>query len=179
MAAPVYVFEDRRWIGFSDHLHAWSMRAARGCADAAGTVAEEPGPSCCGRAGAPSGLADVWPRASQDLPINPGLWREGLILVNARWLLLRTQRQGWELPDTDTAGLAQSSIVWLHLSPELAGKIDLSRLHEASTLEAILPEVRRFAATATLISRPWDLFEHQRAAIAEDLPMQARPIMEP
>jgi UDP-N-acetylglucosamine diphosphorylase/glucosamine-1-phosphate N-acetyltransferase len=115
-----------------------------------------------------STLAEVMRDRITDLPINPGLSaKAGLILINARWLLLHTARP-WELPEPDSAGLAQSSIVWLHLSQQLAGQVDLSTLHLASTLEGLLTQVQRYAASATLISRPWDLFEHQRAAIAED-----------
>ncbi len=117
-----------------------------------------------------SPLTEIMHRRLNHVPVNPALSiKDGLILVNARWLLMGGSSP-WPggIPDPDSAGLAQSSIVWLHLSPELAGKIDLSKLHLASTLESVLPQVRRVAATATLITYPWDLFDHQRAAIAED-----------
>jgi UDP-N-acetylglucosamine diphosphorylase/glucosamine-1-phosphate N-acetyltransferase len=115
-----------------------------------------------------SPIAELLHRRNQTLPINPpASTREGIILVNARWLCLAGQVP-WNLPEPDSAGLLQDSIAWMHLSPELAAKIDLSKLHEARTLEAVLPDVRRLSCEATLIARPWDLLSHQRAAIAED-----------
>ncbi len=113
------------------------------------------------------GLAALAARASSS-PVNPTLSAaQGLLLVNARWLLFASQGH-FETPPPDTAGLAQSTIVWIHLSPALAAKLDPARLHEARTLEALLPHVRRIASAATLIDHPWQLLDHQHAAIIED-----------
>jgi UDP-N-acetylglucosamine diphosphorylase / glucose-1-phosphate thymidylyltransferase / UDP-N-acetylgalactosamine diphosphorylase / glucosamine-1-phosphate N-acetyltransferase / galactosamine-1-phosphate N-acetyltransferase len=102
-----------------------------------------------------------------EVAVNPPLsTKEGLLLINARWLKLRGEK--WELPEADSAGLSQGTIVWMHLSARLAGKVDLSKLQEARTLESLLPEVRREASEAAVINRPWDLLTHQKAAIAED-----------
>jgi len=92
---------------------------------------------------------------------------DGLILINARWLLLKSAGP-WQIPEPDAAGLSQNSIVWMHLSPELAKWVDLSKIQDPKTLEHVLPEVRRASSDATLIQRPWDLLTHQSAAIAED-----------
>jgi UDP-N-acetylglucosamine diphosphorylase / glucose-1-phosphate thymidylyltransferase / UDP-N-acetylgalactosamine diphosphorylase / glucosamine-1-phosphate N-acetyltransferase / galactosamine-1-phosphate N-acetyltransferase len=114
-----------------------------------------------------SALAETVRRRIPEFPVNPPLsTKEGILLVNARWLLLAGP--SWTMPDPDSVGLSQSSIVWIHLSPELAGRIDLSKLHEARTLEAVLGDVRRQSSNATLINRPWDLLAQQRAAIEED-----------
>jgi UDP-N-acetylglucosamine diphosphorylase/glucosamine-1-phosphate N-acetyltransferase len=118
------------------------------------------------------GLAAAAAARNPGLPINPALSpAEGLLLVNARWLLLAAQGH-FETPPPDTAGLAQSTIVWIHLSPALAAKLDPARLHEPRTLEALLPQVRRIASAATLIDHPWQLLDHQRAAIQEDFALR-------
>lgn len=114
-----------------------------------------------------SPLAEAVRQRVADIPVNPPLsTKEGILLINARWLL--PAGQDWTVPDPDTAGLSQSSIVWMRLSADLARRIDLSKLHEARTLEAVLGDVRRISSDATLINRPWDLLTHQRAAITED-----------
>jgi len=53
-------------------------------------------------------------------------------------------------------------------SAELAGEINFSGLHEAHTLEAVLPAIQRTTTRATLIDRPWDLLTHQAAALLAD-----------
>ncbi|HVX86396.1 MAG TPA: putative sugar nucleotidyl transferase [Phycisphaerae bacterium] len=109
-------------------------------------------------------------RLRSPFPVNPTLApSDGLLLINARWLLLQGAER-FETPPPDTAGLSASTVVWIHLSPRLAGRIDPARLHEPATLESILPEVRRLSAAGPgrLIDRPWQLLEHQRAAIIED-----------
>jgi len=126
-----------------------------------------------------SELAELMRRRLPETPVNPVLSaREGLLLVNARLLALGGElpwthaipgdAQHPELPPTDTAGLAQSTIVWIHLSPALAEQVDLSKLHIARTLETLLTQVQRKAAGGILLQKPWDLLDHQRAAIAED-----------
>lgn len=114
------------------------------------------------------GLAAAAAARNPGVPINPTLSAaEGLLLVNARWLLLAAQGH-FDTPPADSAGLARSTIVWIHLSPALAAKLDPAQLHEPRTLEALLPSVRRVASAATLIDHPWQLLDHQRAAIQED-----------
>ncbi len=113
-------------------------------------------------------LAESLRRRCPDLPINPALsTRDGILLVNARWLLLRPD-DALQTPSPDTAALSQGSIVWAHLSPELAGRIDLSTLQEPATLESIVARAQRISSNATLINRPWDLLEHQTASILQD-----------
>jgi UDP-N-acetylglucosamine diphosphorylase / glucose-1-phosphate thymidylyltransferase / UDP-N-acetylgalactosamine diphosphorylase / glucosamine-1-phosphate N-acetyltransferase / galactosamine-1-phosphate N-acetyltransferase len=115
-----------------------------------------------------SGLAEVVRgRIGAEVPVNmPVSVKDGLLLVNSRWLKMRQEK--WELPEENSAGLSDGTIVWMHLSGELAGQLDLSKLHEARTLESLLPNVRRGASNAAVINRPWDLLAHQRAAIVED-----------
>lgn len=111
-------------------------------------------------------LAEV-ARQLTGIAVNPGVsTREGVVLINARWLML--EKPFAKLPEPDTAGLAASAIVWVHLSPERAAELDFGRLLEARTLEAVLPGLQRTTAAATLINRPWDLIAHQRAAIVAD-----------
>ncbi len=96
--------------------------------------------------------------------------KEGIVLINSRWLRL-TEPGGetWKLPEADTAGLSHGTIVWMHLSAELAGQLDLSGLSEPHAFDAVLARTRHISATtATLINHPWDLLDHQRAAILED-----------
>jgi UDP-N-acetylglucosamine diphosphorylase / glucose-1-phosphate thymidylyltransferase / UDP-N-acetylgalactosamine diphosphorylase / glucosamine-1-phosphate N-acetyltransferase / galactosamine-1-phosphate N-acetyltransferase len=109
-------------------------------------------------------------RMGGEVPVNmPVSTKEGLLLINSRWLMFEEETGGmWEVPAADAAGLSGGTIVWMHLSAEQAGKVDLSKLHEARTLEAFLPVVRREASEATVINRAWDLLAHQRAAIEED-----------
>ena len=118
-----------------------------------------------------AGLAETL-RARTDIPVNPGVsTKEGILLLNARWLFLHNAASSWKFPDPDSAGLSQSTIVWMHLSPELASEIDFSKLADPRTLEALLPRVQRLQAnpaTTTLIERPWHLLDHQRTAILED-----------
>lgn len=115
-----------------------------------------------------SPLADLTRQRLPDVAVNPALSiKEGIVLVNGRWLLLASE-QRWEMPPPDTAGLAQGTIVWLHLSPERAATIDWPHLQAPRALEPVLAQVQRMAATARLIHRPWDLLEFQRAAIEED-----------
>jgi UDP-N-acetylglucosamine diphosphorylase/glucosamine-1-phosphate N-acetyltransferase len=119
------------------------------------------------------GLAEVV-RRRLTLPVNPAIsTREGLVLVNARLLLFAGQTP-WNKEITpaslppDSAGLAQGTVVWMNLSPELAAEIDFAKLSQARTLEALLPRVQRHTAPALLIGRPWDLLDHQRTGILED-----------
>jgi UDP-N-acetylglucosamine diphosphorylase/glucosamine-1-phosphate N-acetyltransferase len=114
------------------------------------------------------GIAEL-ARTRSSVPINSTLSAaDGLLLINARWLLLQDAER-FEAPPPDTAGLSASTVVWIHLSPKLAQRIDPSRLHEPATLETVLPEVRRVSAgPGRLIDRPWQLLEHQRAGIIED-----------
>jgi len=101
------------------------------------------------------------------LPVNPPFaTKEGIILVNARWLMTAP----WVEPEPDSAGLASGAIVWIHLSPQRAAQVDLGAVHNPHTLEALLPELQRRTAVATLIGRPWDLLEHQRRALLADWP---------
>lgn len=119
------------------------------------------------------GLAEVV-RRRVGVPVNPALSiKDGVLLINSRLLLFSGQapwqedRSPASLP-ADSAGLMQGTVVWMHLSARLAAEIDFSRLHEAATLEKLLPEVQRHAARATLINRPWEILEHQRGGILED-----------
>ncbi len=106
-------------------------------------------------------------RGRVDVPVNPSLsTKDGVILVNGRLLLLAATP--WRAPASDSVDILHANILWMHLGPELAGKIDFSKLHEPQTLEALLPKVHRRPATATMIERPWDLLDHQEAAIRED-----------
>ncbi|MGN6370080.1 MAG: putative sugar nucleotidyl transferase [Phycisphaerae bacterium] len=109
-------------------------------------------------------------RARTRLPVNPALsTKDGVLLVNARWLFLKKPNDpAWEIPFPDSAALSQTTILWIHLSPELAADIDFSKLSDPRTLEALLPRVQRTQAHGILIERPWHLLDHQRAAILED-----------
>ena len=110
-------------------------------------------------------------RSRTRLPVNPGVsTKEGILLVNARWLFLKKPGEhAWEVPFPDSAGLSQTTILWMHLSPELAADIDFSKLSDARTLEAVLPNVQHMQAQGgIIIERPWHLLDHQRAAILED-----------
>ena len=113
------------------------------------------------------GLGEVT-RKRVSVPVNPGFSaKEGVILINARWLMLAAHTP-WSDAGTDTAGLSADSIVWMHLSPELAAKVDLSKLYETRTLDDLLPQIQHKSEKAVLIHRPWDLLEYNRAAILED-----------
>lgn len=117
------------------------------------------------------GLTAVLRARHPGLAVNPSIsTRDGIVLINARLLMIGSDAP-WTVPFADSAGLAQSAIAWIHLGPELAEKLDVSKLQDPRTLEAILPLVQRVPATpamGTLISRPWDLLDHQKVAIAED-----------
>jgi UDP-N-acetylglucosamine diphosphorylase/glucosamine-1-phosphate N-acetyltransferase len=117
-----------------------------------------------------SGLAEVLQQRLA-LPVNPSIsTRDGILLLNSRLLTLASTTP-WSLPPPNSAGLAQSAIAWLHLDAELAEKVDFSKLQDPHTLEAILPLVQRLPApphAGILIDRPWDLLDHQKAAILED-----------
>jgi len=115
------------------------------------------------------GLGDAV-RRRLGILVNPALsTKEGVLLVNSRVLLFSGQtlwKDEWLV--TDCAGVAQGTVAWVHLTPELAGKVDFSKLSEAKTLEAVLPEVQRHTSHAILINRPWDILDHQKTGIAED-----------
>jgi len=120
------------------------------------------------------GLAEIT-RRHTSLPVNPGLsTKEGVILVNGRWLMLAAEE--WSEPAADTAMLAANAIVSVHLSPEKAAGIDFGKLLEPRTLEAVLPTLNRQTAQAILINRPWDLLEHQRGALLTDWPSFGRAL---
>ncbi|HEY4328710.1 MAG TPA: putative sugar nucleotidyl transferase [Phycisphaerae bacterium] len=112
-------------------------------------------------------LAEIVRHRITDIPVNPPLsTKDGLLLINARCLLLKSTL--WNVPEFDSVGLSQGSIAWMCLSPKLAGRVDLSKLQDPRTLESLFEEVRRGSASSIMINHPWDLFEHQRAAIVED-----------
>ncbi len=135
-----------------------------------------------------SPLAEIVRRRIPGIPINPPLSaRDGILLINARLLQLG-KAPPWaaapdagasatadgalastaDLPPQDSAGLIQSTVAWMHLSPALAAQVDLSKLQTARTIEEILEKVQRKFAHAIVIDRPWQLLDHQRAAILED-----------
>jgi len=116
------------------------------------------------------GLADVVRRRT-NLPVNAGLsTKNGVILVNARWLMISSDSvlPAWDEPFADSAGIVSDAIVWVHLSAATAAQVDLSKVAEARTLEVLLPRLNRRTAPATLIDRPWDLLTHARQAIIDD-----------
>ena len=165
MATPIYVFEDSQY----DRLFPLTMsrpacllrcgaltllermtRAVGG--EIAGVLMRDP-------------LAGVW-RNKLGVAVNPAVsTKEGVILVNGRWLALGGK---WERPAADMAGLVQGAVAWVHLSAKAAGEVDFSKMIESRTLEALLPELQRNRAEATLIGRPWELLGHQDAALRED-----------
>jgi UDP-N-acetylglucosamine diphosphorylase/glucosamine-1-phosphate N-acetyltransferase len=99
------------------------------------------------------------------VPVNPPVGtREGVVLINARWLMLA---KPGEMPE-DSAGLASDAIVWMHLSAQKAATVDFGKLDDPKTLEAVLSQVQRVAAGATMIERPWDLLHWQNEAILLD-----------
>jgi len=68
-----------------------------------------------------------------DLPINPAVsTRDGVILVNARWLMLPDEAPTADLASffpTRTAGLVSNAIAWIHLPADLAEQVaSFSRL---------------------------------------------------
>jgi UDP-N-acetylglucosamine diphosphorylase/glucosamine-1-phosphate N-acetyltransferase len=104
------------------------------------------------------------------LPVNPAVsTKDGVLLVNSRVLLFSGQTL-WkpEWLATDCAGVTQGTIVWMHLTTEMAGRIDFSKLGDPRTLEAVLPEVQRHTSQNLLINRPWDILDQQKPAILED-----------
>ncbi len=122
------------------------------------------------------GLGEITRRRTS-LPVNSGLsTKEGVFLVNARWLMLggsnstpsHTGAAPWHESLPDSAGLAADAIVWIHLSAETASKIDLAKITHPATLEAVLPDMQRRTEKVLLINHPWDLLEHQHAALVED-----------
>ena len=116
-----------------------------------------------------SPLAEVIQGRVKDVAVNPAVSaKDGIVLVNGRWLLQAEAGKRWKLPTEDSAGLADGAVVWIRLSGELAGEIDVSTLHDARTLEGVLGKVQRVTANVEMINRPWDLFTHQKAAIEED-----------
>jgi UDP-N-acetylglucosamine diphosphorylase/glucosamine-1-phosphate N-acetyltransferase len=174
MAIPVYVFEDSQVDRLFPLTYA---RAACELRIGALTLLERLQKNL----GAPvsgllvrSGLAEVLRQRITNIPINPALsTRGGILLVNARWLLLEAA-ENFHPPDPDSAGLSQSTVVWMHLTPDNAQQIDLSRLHEPRAFDRVLAQVQRLSSSATLIDHPWDLLDHQRAAILEDFTGRGR-----
>lgn len=169
---PIYVFEDSKFEGLFPLTYA---RCAAELRCGALTLLErlqralEGGGRSVSGLLVRNGLSEVTRKRLAPLPVNPGLsTKEGVILVNARWLALGMAGGGWQEPMADSAGVSADAIVWIHLSAETAGKIDLSKVCEARTLEAVLPGLYRKTEKAILITRPWDLLEHNRAAILED-----------
>lgn len=117
-----------------------------------------------------AGLTDVL-RQQITLPVNPAVsTSDGVLLINARWLMLPGEGFAGTLPAVNSAGLASNAIAWIHLGPPLAAEVNFSQLHEARTLETLLPSVQRLTTQATLLERPWDLLQHQNAALLADWP---------
>jgi UDP-N-acetylglucosamine diphosphorylase/glucosamine-1-phosphate N-acetyltransferase len=118
-----------------------------------------------------AGLADVLRQRLPSVTVNPSLsLREGVLLLNARWLMFAKEADAFRFPDLDTAGLVQGTVVWARLSAETAREVDLSLLHEPAAFDRILPRLQRVsvAPAPTMINRPWDLLDVQRTAIEED-----------
>ncbi|MEI8195915.1 MAG: putative sugar nucleotidyl transferase [Phycisphaerae bacterium] len=193
--APIYLFEDSHF----DHLYPLTL-SRPACLLPCGTMTllarlqNILGPALTGLFVRP-GLAEAIKR-QVTLPVNPSISaREGVILLNARWLMLpaefptaaggagaggkgvadpleayfaagRTSEQG----GGGVAGLVANAIAWIYLTPEQAEQVDFSQLHLPKTLEALLPMVERRAVKATLIQRPWDLLNQQAAAFLADWP---------
>ncbi|HVT83209.1 MAG TPA: putative sugar nucleotidyl transferase [Phycisphaerae bacterium] len=114
-----------------------------------------------------AGLAELMRRRLPSVAVNPPLeTKDGILLINGRCLFLKGTE--WSPPDYDCAGLSHGTVVWMNLSPTLAAKVDLSRLHEQKVLDELVQRVQHVAAHAAIIDRPWDLFAHQKAALLED-----------
>src|SRR3954468_24561665 len=61
-----------------------------------------------------STVADGVRRRNPGLAVNPALSaKEGIVLINGRWLALNAGGE-WPLPDADSAALLQGTIVWMH-----------------------------------------------------------------
>jgi len=161
---PIYLFEDSKL----DRLYPLTLsRAAFELRCGACTLLER----AARMLGAPiagllvrDGIAPVL-RQRTSLPVNPPVaTREGVLLINARWLMLQSPG---EMPE-DSAGLVSDAIVWMHLGTESAAAVDYGKMHDPRTLEAVLPSVQRMAASAKMIERPWDLLSWQHEALALD-----------
>ena len=163
---PLYIFEDSRFDGLFPLTYSRSAAELRcGTLTLLQRLQRMLGRPVNGLL-VRDGLSAIVHHRLAPLPVNPGLsTKEGLILINARWLALGST---WNDPAPDSAGLSADAIVWAHLSAATAGKIDLSKIHEPRTLEALLPTLQRRSEKAILIHRPWDLLEHNHAAILED-----------
>lgn len=104
-------------------------------------------------------------RKRTTVPVNPPMHTtDGVLLINARWLLTNS----FDLPPLDSAGVNIDSIVYAHISADLARNLDFGALTSASTLERILPKLNRITTKATLIARPWDLLTHHHDLLLKD-----------
>lgn len=124
-----------------------------------------------------AGLAEVLRQRLPSVAVNPSLsLREGVLLLNGRWLMFANEAEVFRLPDLDTAGLVQGTVVWARLSAETARDVDLSLLHEPAAFDRILPRLQRVsvAPAPSIVNRPWDLLDLQRAAIEEDFAVLGR-----
>ncbi len=111
-----------------------------------------------------------------DCPVNSGQsTREGLLLVNARWLMT----ESFALPPADTAGISGAAVAWIHLSASQAADLNLSDLTENRGMEALLQRVQRRDAKVPLITYPWDLFDHQRPALLADFARLGAQVPDP
>jgi len=68
------------------------------------------------------GLADVL-RRQITLPVNPGVsTTDGVLLINARWLMLPGEGFAGSWPTVNSAGLSSTNIVWMHLRRNWRGR---------------------------------------------------------
>ena len=164
---PIYLFEDRAFERFYPLTFSRSLFALRCGAltlfertqrqlaqPIAGVLVRE-------------GLTDIT-RRHVTAPVNPPVsTKDGVILINARWLMLQPPEPG-VLTTPDTAGLISHTLVWMHLSPAKAAQVDFARILDPHTLEELLPTLQRQTTPVPLLEYPWDLLTHQRAALAAD-----------
>jgi UDP-N-acetylglucosamine diphosphorylase / glucose-1-phosphate thymidylyltransferase / UDP-N-acetylgalactosamine diphosphorylase / glucosamine-1-phosphate N-acetyltransferase / galactosamine-1-phosphate N-acetyltransferase len=117
-------------------------------------------------------LAALFRRQHPDIPVNEYGWllSSPMALVNGRWLPPATSVA---LPDWPCVGIAGDQVVFAVLSDEQLASFRFSDLALVTKeWQHVLP---RIDVGGRLIDYPWDLIEHNAAAIAKDVSAVAKP----
>jgi UDP-N-acetylglucosamine diphosphorylase/glucosamine-1-phosphate N-acetyltransferase len=110
-------------------------------------------------------LAPLFRKQHSGVPANDFGWitSDPLLLVNGRWL---PPEGPGPAPYTPCAGLVDGAVAWLFLFPEQLIHLSLDSLGDMVQLwQRGLPHVE---AGGRLIEHPWDLVEHNAAALEQE-----------
>jgi UDP-N-acetylglucosamine diphosphorylase/glucosamine-1-phosphate N-acetyltransferase len=111
-------------------------------------------------------LADWCRLHLAELPVNDSSWLGGgsAVLVNARWLPLERDRGSIATPH---AGIVNGELAYAVVPPALLQGIGEAPLDE-TVIRQLQHALPRHEAGGWMIDRPWDLVEHNAAALRHD-----------